>query len=63
MTNAKRDHGKLIRKIAKLDKAWRAAGKNEGRIENALARNLGVAHRAGLGTKARKVQARNARNA
>jgi hypothetical protein len=60
MTNTKRANGKLIRKIAKLDKAWRAAGKAEGRTENALAMNLGRAHRAGLGTKARKVQARNA---
>ena len=60
MTNTKRANGKLIRKIAKLDKAWRAAGKPEGRTENALAMHLGRAYRAGLGTKARDTQNRNA---
>lgn len=61
MKNTKRANGKLIRKIAKLDKAWRAAGKPEGKTENALAFNLGKAYRAGLGDKARDVQNANAK--
>ena len=56
----RRAKGKLIRKIAKLDRAWRLGGKAEGRIENALAFQLGQAYRAGLGAAARKVQIRNA---
>lgn len=60
MINDKRSRGKLIRKIAKLDRAWRAAGKHEGKTENALAWRLGQAYRAGMGTRARQVQARNA---
>lgn len=55
-----RANGKLIRKVAKLDKRWRVAGKVEGRTENDLAMYLGRAYRAGLGARARKVQARNA---
>ena len=51
---------KLLRKISTQDKAWRTAGKPEGRLENALAMNLGCAYRAGLGAKARKIQNRNA---
>jgi hypothetical protein len=60
MISDKRSRGKLIRKIAKLDRAWRAAGKQEGKTENALAWRLGQAYRAGMGTRARQVQARNA---
>ena len=60
MTNAKRTNGKLIRKIAKLDRAWRLGGRQEGKTENALAWRLGQAYRAGMGTRARQVQARNA---
>jgi hypothetical protein len=55
-----RTAGKLLRTIAKLDRAWRAAGKQEGKLENRLAFTLGQAYRAGLGTKARKIQNRNA---
>lgn len=59
--NAKaRKNGKLVRRIAKLDRAWRLAGKAEGRTENALAFELGNAARAGMGTRSRKVQNRNA---
>jgi hypothetical protein len=60
MTNAKRANGKLIRKIEKLDRAWRLAGKAEGRIENRLAFELGNAARAGMGRKSRQVQSRSA---
>jgi hypothetical protein len=60
MAKSTREAGKLIRKIAKLDRAWRLAGKPEGRTENALAWNLGQAYRAGLGTAARRAQIRSA---
>lgn len=60
MTNTKRANGKLIRKIAKLDRRWRIDGKREGRLENALAFELGNAARRGLGRKSRQVQGRNA---
>lgn len=60
MTNTKRAKGKLVRRIAKLDRAWRLAGKVEGRTENALAFALGQAARAGLGRKSRQVQSRSA---
>lgn len=60
MTKAKREQGKLIRRIEKLDTAWRVAGKPEGRIENRLAFELGNAARAGMGRKSRKVQNRSA---
>lgn len=60
MTNTKRAKGKLVRKVAKLDRAWRLSGKVEGRTENALAFQLGNAYRAGVGTAARRAQARNA---
>jgi hypothetical protein len=60
MTNVKRANGKLIRKVAKLDRAWRLEGKAEGRTENELARTLGVAARAGLGRRSREVQNRSA---
>jgi hypothetical protein len=60
MTNAKRANGKLIRKVAKLDRRWRLEGKAEGRTENELARVLGVAARAGLGAESRRAQCRSA---
>lgn len=60
MTNTKRAKGKLVRRVAKLDRRWRAGGRQEGRTENALAFELGRAYRAGLGTAARRVQVRNA---
>lgn len=60
MTNTRRAKGKLVRRIAKLDRAWRLAGKVEGRTENALAFALGNAHRAGLGRAARRAQCRSA---
>jgi hypothetical protein len=60
MTNTKRANGKLIRRIAKLDRAWRLAGKVEGKVENELAWRLGQAARAGMGRKSREVQSRSA---
>jgi hypothetical protein len=60
MNSTKRANGKLIRRIAKLDRAWRLAGKPEGRTENALAFELGNAARRSLGRKSREIQSRNA---
>lgn len=60
-TETRRRNGKLIRRIAKLDRAWRLAGQPEGRLENKLAFELGQAARAGLGRKSRQVQARSAK--
>lgn len=48
MTKRNRANGKLIRKIVRLDRKWRAEGKVEGRTENDLAMWLGVAARRGL---------------
>ena len=45
MTNAKRANGKMIRKIVKLDRAWKGNGRQQGRIENDLAMFLGRAWR------------------
>lgn len=56
MSNEKRAKGKLVRKVAKLDRAWRLEGKAEGRTENKLAHTLGIAARAGLGAKSRQAQ-------
>lgn len=58
MTTEQRKTGRLLRKVAKLGKAWREGGKQEGRTENALAATLGQAYRAGVGVKARKMQGR-----
>lgn len=60
MTNDKRAKGKQLRKVEKLDKAWRAGGGQEGRTENDLAMHLGRAARMGLGSKSRQIQSRNA---
>jgi hypothetical protein len=60
MNSTKRANGKLIRRIAKLDRAWRLAGKVEGRVENRLAFELGQAARAGMGRRSREVQSRSA---
>jgi hypothetical protein len=60
MSQDKRAKGKQIRKVEKLDKAWRAGGRQEGRTENDLAMHLGRAARMGLGNKSRQVQNRNA---
>lgn len=60
MSKAERANGKLVRKVAKLDRAWRLGGKAEGRVENKLAHTLGVAARAGLGVKSREAQNRSA---
>lgn len=60
MNAVKRSNGKLIRQIAKLDRAWRLAGKVEGRTENALAWRLGQAARRGMSRKSRQIQCRSA---
>lgn len=62
----RRRNGRLIRKspilarVARLDMAWRRTGKQEGRLENALAFELGQAGRAGFGDESRRVQCYNA---
>lgn len=60
MNQTKRSNGKLIRRIAKLDRAWRLEGKQKGRTENKLAFELGNAYRAGMGNKARRAQSASA---
>jgi hypothetical protein len=60
MNSTKRANGKLIRRIAKLDRAWRLEGKAEGRTTNRLAFELGQAARAGMGRRSRQVQNRSA---
>ena len=60
MNQTKRQNGSLIRRIAKLDRAWRLAGKPAGRLENRLAFELGNAARAGMGHKSRQIQCRSA---
>jgi len=57
---SKRQTGRAIRKIVKLDKAWRASGRAEGRTENDLAMFLGHAYRAGFGPAAERARRRNA---
>jgi hypothetical protein len=61
MNTNRRAKGRLVRTVAKLDRAWRLEGQHEGRTENALAMHLGRAYRAGVGRQARRVQARNAK--
>jgi hypothetical protein len=60
MNATARKNGKLVRRIAKLDRAWRLEGKPEGRTANRLAFELGNAARAGMGRRSRQVQNRNA---
>jgi hypothetical protein len=52
--------GRLLRKIERLDREWRAGDSREGRAENALARELGRAASRSieLGRKARDMQNR-----
>lgn len=60
MNKIQRRNGKLIRLIAKLDRAWRIAGQQEGPLENRLAFELGNAARAGMYNKMRQTQRRSA---
>lgn len=60
MNQTKRSNGKLIRRIGKLDRAWRLGGKQEGRLENKLAFELGNACRAGMSNRARRAQCASA---
>jgi hypothetical protein len=55
----KRQTGRAIRKIVKLDRAWRAAGRQEGRTESDLAMFLGRAYRGGFGPAAERARRRN----
>lgn len=60
MIEIKRRNGKLMRLIAKLDRAWRMAGKPEGRLADRLAFELGNAARAGMARKSRQMQRQSA---
>lgn len=60
MNQTKRSNGKLIRRIARLDRAWRLAGQPEGRTANRLAFELGNAARAGMYDKSTEIQVRSA---
>lgn len=59
MSKEKRQAGKAVREVVKLDKAWKDGGKQEGQVENKLAHKLGQAYRAGLGPDAEKARRRN----
>jgi hypothetical protein len=48
MSNAKRIKGRQLRRIARLDRAWKIEGRREGRTENTLCWRLGQAYRAGI---------------
>lgn len=60
MNATKRSNGKLIRRIGKLDRAWRIAHQPQGRLENQLAMELGNAARRGMYRKSRQAQCRSA---
>lgn len=59
MNASKRHAGRAIRRIIKLDGAWRAGGRQGGRTENDLAMFLGQAYRAGYGPAAERARRRN----
>lgn len=48
MTTNKRKLGKMVRRVVKLDRAWKANGMQEGRIENDLTWRMGQTIRAGV---------------
>ncbi len=60
MNTNKRHAGRAIRRIVRLDRAWVAGGRQEGRTENALCWRLGQAYRAGYGQAAERAR-RNSR--
>lgn len=60
MNANKRRTGWAIRRIIRLDRAWVAGGRQEGRTENALCWRLGQAYRAGFGPAAERAR-RNSR--
>jgi hypothetical protein len=52
----KRHVGRAIRRIVRLDRAWVAGGRQEGRVENDLCMYLGRAYRAGFGPAAERAR-------
>lgn len=48
MMKTQRIKGRMVRTAVRLDRAWKAEGKVEGKTENALAWRLGIAMRAGV---------------
>ena len=60
MNASKRHAGRAIRRIIRLDRAWRVGGKQGGRTENDLAWRLGQAYRAGYGPAAERARRQNA---
>lgn len=59
MSPEKRRIGREFRNLRKLDRAWKASGKQEGRTENDLAFSLGRAIREGWATPAKTNRVRN----
>ncbi|GAA4699940.1 hypothetical protein [Phytohabitans rumicis] len=63
MNAEQRRRGRKIRQVLRLDRAWRAEGKVEGRTENALAWRMGQAHRMGVGADMERARRRASRKA
>lgn len=61
MKTEKRRQGRKIRQVVRLDRAWRAEGKREGRTENALTWRMGQAYRMGVGAGMERARRRAAR--
>lgn len=61
MKASKRRQGRKIRQVIRLDRAWRADGKCEGRTENHLAWRMGQAYRMGVGPQMERARRRAAR--
>lgn len=59
MNASKRHTGRAIRRIIRLDRAWKVGGRQEGRTENALAWRLGQAYRAGYGPAVERARRQN----
>lgn len=59
MNASKRHAGRAIRRIVRLDRAWKAGDRQEGLTENALCWRLGQAYRAGYGPAAERARRQN----
>ena len=61
MKTEDRRKGRKIRQVVRLDQAWRAGGRQEGRAENELAWRMGQAYRLGVGPDMERARRRAAR--
>lgn len=61
MNADRRKQGRKIRQVLRLDRAWRAGGRQEGRTENDLAWRMGQAYRMGVGADMERARRRAAR--